>query len=76
MFLVFLNTLPFKISSPAAAMAQKNLRVTSPNGDQRTVPVMDTTTVKEILQQCQEGDVQDRQATLIHGVTILELDRP
>ena len=59
---------------PAAAMAQKTLRVTSPNGDERTVFVVDTTTMGEILQQCQEDGVQDRQATLIQGVTVLEPD--
>ena len=59
---------------PAAAMAQKTLRVTSPNGDERAVFVTDTTTVREILQQCQEDAVQDRQATLIQGVTVLEPD--
>ena len=34
----------------------------------------DTTTVREILQQCQEDGVQDRQATLIQGVKVLEPD--
>ena len=59
---------------PAAAMAQKTLRVTSPNGDERMVFVVDTTTVREILQQCHGDGVQDRQATLIQGVTVLEPD--
>ena len=34
---------------------------------------MDTTTVTEILQQCSEG-VEDLQATLLKGVTVLEPD--
>ena len=55
-------------------MAHKVLRVTSPNGDQRMVPVVNTTTVREISQQCQEDGVQDRQANLLRGVTLLELD--
>ena len=58
----------------AVAMAQKTLWVTSPNGDQKVVSVMDTTTVKEILQQCHEDDGQDREANLIRGVTVLEPD--
>ena len=58
----------------ALAMAQKTLWVTSPNGDQKVVSVMDTTTIKEILQQCHEDDGQDCQATLIRGVTVLEPD--
>ena len=57
-----------------AAMVQKTLQVTSPNGDQRMVSVLDTTTVKEIMQQCHEDGVQDRQATLIRGMTLLEPD--
>ena len=52
----------------------KTLQVISPNGDQRTVSVVDTTTVREILQQCQEDGVQDRKPTLIRGVTLLEPD--
>ena len=55
-------------------MAQKTLWVTSTNGDQRMVSVVDTTTVKEILQQFQTDDVQGRQAALIQGVTVLEPD--
>ena len=34
--------------------------------------MVDTTTVKEILQQCHEHDVEDRQGTLIRGVTVLK----
>ena len=34
--------------------------------------MVDTTTVREILQQCQEDGVRDREATLIQGVTVLE----
>ena len=61
--------------APSAAMAQKTLWVTSPNGDQWTVSVVDTTTVREIMQQSDEdGVVRDREATLIHGVTVLEPD--
>ena len=56
----------------AVAMAQKTLWVTSPNGDRRMLTVMETTTVKEILQQCYEGCVQDRQSKLIRGVAVLE----
>ena len=56
-------------------MAEKTLCVTSPNGDQRMLTVMDTTTVKEILQQFHEDEhLQDRQATLLRGVTVLEPD--
>ena len=58
----------------AAAMAQKTLRVTNPNGDQKVVSVVDTTTMREILQQCRADDLQDREATLIQGVTVLEQD--
>ena len=36
--------------------------------------MMETTTVKEILQQCHEGCVQDRQSKLIRGVAVLEPD--
>ena len=55
-------------------MAQKRLVVTNANGDQRTVSVLDTTTVREIMQQCHEDGVQDREAMLIRGVTPLEPD--
>ena len=57
------------------AMAQKSLCITSANGDQRIVSVLDTTTVREIMQQC-HADVlnQDRRASLIRGVTLLEPD--
>ena len=55
-------------------MAQKTLWVTSTNGDQRMVSVVDTMTVKEILQQFQTDDVQDRQATLLRGTTLLKPD--
>ena len=55
-------------------MAQKTLWVTSTSGDQRMVSVVDTTTVKEILQKFQTDDVQGRQAALIQGVTLLEPD--
>ena len=48
--------------------------ITSPNGDQRMVNVMDTTTVSEILQQCHQAELQDRHATLIRGVTLLKED--
>ena len=57
-----------------ALMAQKTLRINKTNGDERMVSVLDTTTVKEILQQCHEDSVQDRQATLLRGVTVLEPD--
>ena len=50
----------------------KTLRVSSPNGDQTKVSVMDSTTVKEILQQCHEGETEERRATLVHGVTLLK----
>ena len=56
------------------AMAQKRLRITSANGDEKMISVMDTTTVREILQQCQEDDDQDRKATLLQGVTLLKPD--
>ena len=55
-------------------MAQMMLRVVCPNGDERTVSVVDATTVREILQQCHEEDVQDRQANLLRGETLLEPD--
>ena len=58
----------------AVAMAHKTLWVTSPNGDQKVVSVMDTATVKEILQQCRGDEGQDREANLIRGVTVLEPD--
>ena len=54
------------------AMAQKSLRISSPNGDQKILSVVDTTTFREILLQCQEDDNQDRKATLLQGVTLLE----
>ena len=44
------------------------------NGDQRMVPVVDTTTMREILEQCPEVGVQDCQATSKQGVTVLETD--
>ena len=53
-------------------MAQKTLRVTSASGDERVVSVADTTTVKEMARQCRGDGVQDRQATLVRGVTVLE----
>ena len=58
----------------AAAMAQKTLRVNSPNGEEMMVSVADETTVREILQQYCEDGVQDRQAALLRGVTCLEPD--
>ena len=59
---------------PTAAMAQKTLQIISPNGDERMVPVLDTTTVREILELFHEGGAQDRKATLIRGMTLLEPD--
>ena len=56
------------------AMAQKTLTVSKPNGDQKMVSVMDSTTVGQILQQCHEVGVEDHQATLVRGVTLLEPD--
>ena len=35
---------------------------------------MDSTTVREILQQYHADDCEDRQATLLRGVTVLEAD--
>ena len=55
-------------------MAQKTLLIISANGDERWVSVLDTTMVREILQQYYEDDDQDRQATLLRGVTLLEPD--
>ena len=55
-----------------AAMTEKTLRITSANGDKRMVSVVDTTTVREILRQLQADDDQDRQATLLKGVMLLE----
>ena len=57
-----------------AAMAQKRLRVASLNGDHKMVSVVDTTTCREILQQFNDCDVRDRQANLIRGVMMLDLD--
>ena len=62
------------IRHPPFAMAEKSLRIISANGDEKKVFVLDTTTVREILQQFEEDDEQDRQATLLHGVTLLEPD--
>ena len=56
------------------AMAEKCLRIVSANGDEQKVSVLDTTTVREILQQFEEDDVQDRQGSLLRGVTLLEPD--
>ena len=36
--------------------------------------MVDTTTIREIVQQFHEDDVRDRQATLLRGVTVLEAD--
>ena len=55
-------------------MAQKILGVLSTNGEEKMISVVDTTTVREILQQFEEDDDQDRQAKLIRGVTLLEPD--
>ena len=55
-------------------MAHKSLLVSKPNGEQRMVSVLDTTTVKEIVQQFLKDEVHGRQATLIQGVTLLEPD--
>ena len=57
-----------------AAMAQKTLQIISPNGDQRMVSVLDTTTVREILEQFHKDDVPERQGNLIRGQTLLEPD--
>ena len=57
-----------------AVMAQKTLRITSANGDEKKVSVFDTTSVREILKQCDDAGVQDCQATLLRGVTLLEPD--
>ena len=59
-------------SFPAPVMAQKRLRITSPNGDEIVLDVEDTTTIREISQQCHEGGPEDREANLIRGVTLLE----
>ena len=55
-------------------MAQKMLLVTSPNGDQQTLFVVDTTTVREISQKCHKDGVQDLEVTLIQELTVLEPD--
>ena len=55
-------------------MAQKTLRIVSANGDEKMVSVPGTTIVREILQQFEEDDEQDRQATLLRGVTLLVPD--
>ena len=57
-----------------AAMAQKILRILGANGDQRVVSVLDTTTIRQIVQQCDEGSVQDFEGALLRGVTRLEPD--
>ena len=59
---------------PADAMETKTLSITSANGDQRMVSVVDTATISQIVQQCNEWVVEDRQATLLKGVTLLEPD--
>ena len=55
-------------------MAQKSLHISGANGAEKTVSVLDTATVREILQQFEEDEVQDREAKLIRGVTLLEPD--
>ena len=55
-------------------MTEKTVCITSANGAQRVVSVLETTTVREILQQFDDDSVEDRQATLLHGVTRLEPD--
>ena len=55
-------------------MAQKQLVVTTPNGEQRMVSVVDTMTVREIAEHCHGEGVEDCQAKLIRGVTLLEPD--
>ena len=58
----------------AVPLAPKTLRVASANGDEKTITVMDTTTVREISLQLEEDDGQYRHATLLRGVTLLEPD--
>ena len=52
--------------------AQRTLRVLSANADAKMISVMDTTTVREILQQFDKDGGPDRAASLIRGVTLLE----
>ena len=57
-----------------ATRPQKRLRITSTNGDEKVVSVMDTTTVREISQQFHEDDGRDREANFLRGATLLEPD--
>ena len=57
-----------------ATRPQKRLRITSANGDEKVVSVMDTTTVREISQQFHEDDGRDREANFLRGATLLEPD--
>ena len=68
------NSFKNQITDLPVAMAEKDLRIVSANGDEKTVFVVDTTTVREILQQFEKDDEQDRHATLLRGVTLLEPD--
>ena len=68
------NSFKNQITDLPVAMAEKNLRILSTNGDEQKVSVLDTTTVREILQQFEEDDEQDRQGSLLRGVTVLEPD--
>ena len=55
-------------------MAQKKVTVTRPNGDERMVSVVDTTKIREVLQQCHVDDVKDRHTKVLRGVTLLKPD--